>query len=316
LLLLSMLALCGSRSARAAEPAVQNQAIELGRAALDAYARGAWDEAHAAFRAAENLAHSPVFVLYMARCSRNSGRLLEARELLRKVAAEQLPADAPAPWLQAVVTAHSELGSLQQLIPSVVVRTVHGPPETRGAIDGRPAIFSEQEREFELDPGQHALVAGTLRRTVQLVEGRRRVPLILDLAAPAPHGPPGPASPATAVNPAAVFGRQDVLASEPDRGMPAPRVLGFALLGAGTAALVAGIATGLIAKQKTDEVKAQCRPRCPREVAAEAELASDWAGVATVSFIVAGTGLASGGALLLLVPSEDHGTRLAIAGRF
>ena len=307
--------LCGSRSARASEPGAENQAIELGRTALDAYARGAWADAYVAFRAAESLAHSPVFVLYMARCSRNSGRLLEARELLRKVAAEQLPVDAPAPWLQAAITAHSELGSLQQLIPSVIVRTVHGPPRTRGAIDGRPAIFSEQEREFELDPGQHELAAGALRRTVQLVEGRRRVPLILDFAVPAPDAVP-PATLQAAVKPAGAFERQGPLVAEPDRGMPVPRVLGFTLLGAGTAALVAGIATALVAKQKTDEVKAQCRPRCPREVAAEAELASDWAGVATVSFIVAGTGLASGSALLLLVPSEDRGTRLAIAGRF
>ena len=58
-----MLVLGGSRSARAAEPGADNQAIELGRTALDAYARGAWGEAYAAFRAAEALAHSPVFVL-------------------------------------------------------------------------------------------------------------------------------------------------------------------------------------------------------------------------------------------------------------
>jgi hypothetical protein len=245
-LLLLTLLLCGIRSARA-EPGAETQAIELGRAALDAYARGAWAEAHAAFQAAEGLAHSPVFVLYMARCSRNSGRLLEARELLRKVAAERLPADAPGPWLQATVTAHSELGSLQQLIPSVVVRTVHGPPLTSGTIDGRPAIFSEQEREFELDPGQHALAAGALSRTLQLVEGRRRVPLILDFAVPVPDAVP-PGSMQAAVQPAATFERRGAPFAEPDRGTPAPRVLGFALLGAGTAALAAGIATGLIAK--------------------------------------------------------------------
>jgi hypothetical protein len=97
---------------------------------------------------------------------------------------------------------------------------------------------------------------------------------------------------------------------------PLARVLGFGALGVGAAALVTGIVTGLVAKNKTDELKRECRPRCPRELADDVENASDWAGIATVSFVAAGTGLATGTLLLVLVPAPTGAARITVGARF
>src|SRR5262249_55086162 len=70
-----------SPSPARAEETNAASALRAGRTGLDLYEAGKWASAFDVFVAAERMAHSPVFLLYQARCRRNTGNLLEARAL-------------------------------------------------------------------------------------------------------------------------------------------------------------------------------------------------------------------------------------------
>ncbi|MFO0586136.1 MAG: hypothetical protein U0441_01290 [Polyangiaceae bacterium] len=94
------------------------RAIALGHDALALYDKGSWAEARAKFEDADKLMHSPVFVLYAARCARNTGDLATAKALYERVAAEKPGAGAPLPWSNAVTSAKEELATLQLRLPT------------------------------------------------------------------------------------------------------------------------------------------------------------------------------------------------------
>lgn len=97
------------------------RALALGREAMALYDRGQWEEAQGKFEEAERLAHSPVFVLYLARCARNAGDLAAAKSAYERLLKESLPAGAPSPWISAIESAKVELPELDERLqePSV-----------------------------------------------------------------------------------------------------------------------------------------------------------------------------------------------------
>jgi len=98
-----------------AQTAAENdRALALGHEGLDLYNKGNWAEARVKFAEADRLAHSPVFVLYLARSARNAGDLVTARVAYDRLAAEVVPAGAPAPWTSAVESGKQELIELQK----------------------------------------------------------------------------------------------------------------------------------------------------------------------------------------------------------
>lgn len=100
-----------------AQPASDGRsALTLGHEAIGLYNKGSWAEARAKFEEAERLTHSPVFVLYLARCARNAGDLAAAREAYRQLVKEVVPKDAPAPWAAAVESGKQELPELERRI--------------------------------------------------------------------------------------------------------------------------------------------------------------------------------------------------------
>lgn len=84
-----------------------------GHLGLAAYAEGRWQEALRHFTEAERWMHSPVFVLYMARCQQELGAVELARELYRKAAEEPLSDDAPDVWRDAQASAQAALEALE-----------------------------------------------------------------------------------------------------------------------------------------------------------------------------------------------------------
>jgi hypothetical protein len=66
------------------------RALKLAYEADDLYARGQWAGAYDRFAEADGLAHSPVFVLYMARCRKNAARLIEAEAIFTRLSRETL----------------------------------------------------------------------------------------------------------------------------------------------------------------------------------------------------------------------------------
>lgn len=93
------------------------QARELGRAGLSAYGQANFEAALGHFRAAEALAHSPVFQLYAARSLLRLGKVDEARMELERIVATTPSEGAPSAWLRARGEAETELAALAQTTP-------------------------------------------------------------------------------------------------------------------------------------------------------------------------------------------------------
>lgn len=104
-----------------------SRAVALGREGIQLYEAGRWAEAEAKLTEAEAVLHSPVFLLYIARCRRNAGRLLDARDAYRRSVAEQLAPTAPPAWRQALVDARAELSVLEEEIARDRAKATDGP---------------------------------------------------------------------------------------------------------------------------------------------------------------------------------------------
>src|SRR4051794_34506341 len=87
--------LVAAAPAAAQAPDAQAAARARGEEGLKLFQADKWDEAFAAFAAADGLFHAPTLVVFMAGCRRNQGRLIEAKALYEKVVAEPLPRDPP-----------------------------------------------------------------------------------------------------------------------------------------------------------------------------------------------------------------------------
>lgn len=251
-------------------------AIDAGREAAALYHERRYADAYERFALADRLTHSPVFVLFMARCARNLGRLLEARTLFRRAAEEPLPDGATEPMRAAQTQARVELADVERRTPVLTVSV--DPPTARVTIDDRPV----SPGKLELDPGSHRVVATfrngrSLERSVQLVEGGAEQTLFLS---------PPPA--------------------ESDRSgrKQGPLWPGVVTLGTGVALVAVGAVFGATALMKTNDLRSTCAggTRCQPEQQPEADSAQSAANVSTVTFIVGGVLSALGVGLLIVRP--------------
>jgi hypothetical protein len=281
--------------ARAQAGSDPQAAIAEGEEGMRLFSLGRWNEAYARFEAADRLAHSPVFVLFMARCRRNAGKLLEAQALFGRVAAERVAPGAPEPMRRAPREARAERDELAHRIPSIViVVTGAGSDSASVRLDGSPLAPGAIRRAIPLDPGVHrveARAAGSAAavRSVELREGDAPARVVLELGA----------------------GREQPQPSaEPDsRGSALP---GAIVLGAGIAGLGLGAVTGGIAASKTSALKERCvGVHCPPEDADEADRARTFATVSSVSFAIGGVLVAGG--VVLLITRPGGSTQAAVA---
>lgn len=287
----------GAGSARAQSSASQ-AALADGRDALTLYDAGQHQEALETFEKAERQYHTPVFLLYIARCHRGLGHLRVARDTFDRVMGEDLGDEAPKPWIRAQADAKAEREAVSALIPELIV-TVAG--ATEGAtltVDGKAAALGES---LELDPGPHTLQATagerSVEQTVELAAGTEQNVVLHLAAAPAPTPPKTEPAPAT---PIALPPR-----TEPDEGVPGLALAGYVLSGLGVVGVAAGIITGVMALDANDSAGAGCDPLCPIENAEDADRALTLAHTSTGSFVVGGTALALGVLFILLSPAKN-----------
>ncbi len=286
--------------------------MQLGRSAIARYDKGQWQRAYDDFAQANAVFPSPVFVVYMARCKRELGDLLTARKLFRSVSQRLLPEGAPAPWRKAKEDASNELERL--MIPTL---TVIAARDVRVRVNG-----SEQPIGVatEHNPGEvrvEALRADevVISRVVTLT-----APMTIELEDPtATAGPPAIPGPATAGPPAIAGAPQHPPADSPEA--LGPVWPGAACLTLGVAGLVSGIATGVVATSKADEVKARCLGNdCLLSDEALKDDAVALAHVSTVSFVVGAAASAVGVTLLITRPGgievAASPTGVRLVGRF
>jgi tetratricopeptide (TPR) repeat protein len=269
------------------------RAIAAGDEAMKHYDAGRFSEAAEGFAEADRLYHSPVFVLYQARCKRELGKLLAARALYARLQSEKLPPDAPEPWHRAVAEAGAEKRALA--IPTLtLVVTGEGTVE----LDGEAVAASQLGTPIEIDPGQHEIRArGTdgksVVETAAVAAGEARE-LRLDLSVvvapgvvppePAPHSPS--AAPRT-------------------EGSLLPAAL---LFGVGGVGLAAGAVTGALALSRADDVQTGCEgSRCYPEAEPLYDEAIALAHASTISLAIGGAATVAGIVLVVVRPggSDD-----------
>jgi hypothetical protein len=295
-------------SRAAAEPATSNStvAIERGNEGVTLYEASRWQEALASFTEAEQLYHSPVFVLYIARTLRNAGRLREARETYRRLVNETLTPSAPAPWKQAQTDARSELSALEATIPTVVFTLSGGSPAARLSVDNHPVPAGAP---IELDPGSYHVVA---------TDGARHVTIAFSVATAAQGQPVNIVFP-DAASPVPLRGVEHE--ANETRGLFVP---GLVVAGLGGATLIAGGVTGVLALSKKPDARrslpASCIDgRCPRaqqQAVEEATAPGRRLAIATDVLLISGAVIAlTGAGLLLLVPGEPAKVSASVSPR-
>lgn len=250
---------------------------------LKLFGAGRWSEAYDWFREADVLYHAPTLVLYMARCQRQSGKLIEARALYEQLLAEPMPADARAAFVEAHDNAKVEVEKLRSLVPTVQFAVADAPRNAvRLTLDGAPLATDKKE----LNPGPHTLeVFGGKNehatRTFTVVEGPNP-PINIALHAPPPIAPLPPAI------------------TPEKRGSYAPAAVALTV---GAVGLVIGAATGAVTLSKASAVKSQCKGHvCPASAQAEANASNTLGNVSTAAFVVGGVAAATGVVLLVIRP--------------
>jgi hypothetical protein len=278
-------ALLATPRAAHAEMTENTRAVGVGREAAALYEQGRYAEAYERFALADRMAHSVVFALYMARCERNLGKLLAARELFERTRSEEPPGWATPPMLEAKREAARELEALARRIPSIAV-DVGGPRAgLRVTVDGNQV---EPGAAVPVDPGEHTVEArgasgATSSRRERLEEGSglTRIALVL---APAPPSPAGGARP------------------RPGSVVPGIVVLGFGAAGVAVGAITAVMAAGKAAAIKSHCVESGGALHClPTDAQANSTVETLGA-AATIGFVGGGVALAGGGVLLWLRP--------------
>lgn len=260
-------------SSSASEP---DSALVWGHRGLREFGRGEYRGALASFERAEELQHSPVFLLYMARAHQKLGNLVEAKSLYRRVIDDPEAEQGPPAWQQAVRDARSELNGLEptttpeeaehRLSPSAAPTTAE-PSRSRSRT-------ATESAEKTADP-----VARPAARTIKPVS-------------PASPSPPS-------------------ISSE---GSTPRRPAAYAALGVGGLGLVLATVTGAMAVSRANEVKSRCVGTvCRPEDEPLVYEANRFGNLATVGAVVAITGAATGVTLLLWPKGETHRARASSA---
>ena len=290
--------------ALAAEEAPNNErALRLGHAGLAAFESQDYETALENFELAERSAHSPVFVLYMAKAQLELGELLGARKLLRRVAKEELDEHAPAAWRRAQLQAAEGLEEIAVQIPSLLLSFRGGTPPFSVSVAKEQHVFDRGPALLELNPGSYECVVRdargrTLKRELRIATAERKARVEFEFVEQRPLAKRPPPPPV-----------------EPDNRVA------LASLGVGLVAASVGVLAGTVATLKYQKLKENCVNNvCPKSEAENAARARQWANVSSVGLGVGLVGV--GGGLLLWESAPTDSERIArgpfvtFSGRF
>jgi hypothetical protein len=256
-------------------------------------------------RAAHALGNTPVTGIELARTYVLVGRLVEAREVCLRVGRTPVAPDETEKSADARAEAAHLAAELEPRIATLVVRIagLEAGESARVAIDGRQLPDAAIDQPQRIDPGKHEIAARVgegassreQRATTELSEGESKevslaMPPAVVAASPPPRAPP--ATPATAP------------AAPSEQRWPPLATTGFIVAAAGG---VVGLVTGAIALDQKNALDTVCKAmkECGPQKGGWSALdsAHSWATASTVSFSVAGAGLA---VAIVAVLARDH----------
>ena len=297
-------ALALARPAAAEEPQAPGEppsdSLTLGEEGLHRFQGAHWKEAYELFRKANEAAHAPTLLLYMAHCQARLGDLGSARRLYRAVTREHLAEGAPLQFKTAQRVAAQELRAIEPRIAPLKLEiggATEGP--ARVLVDG-VEVPSAQIEDLALDPGDHVVEASmpggaSLRRTVTAVAGHPLgITLVFDVA-PAAHPPP--IAPVAPVAPPA----PEVPAVPEHQGSRLLIGAGIAF-GTGGVSLAAGLITGVISLDTAAGVRSRCLPsgHCLISDQVNAASAGQLADASTGTIVVGAVAVAAGVVLAVM----------------
>jgi serine/threonine-protein kinase len=283
------------------------------REARELHRQGKLKEALERALEAFRIASTPVTALEAGELLVESGRLVEARDVVRSVAAFPVSPRESDKGRESRQQAATLGASLDARIPKVAI--AGRPPGVDVAFDGKPLAATDPTAWLGVDPGAHSVVVRVGDRTcttitMTLAEAEARTIDLRDVAStcrvePAAPVPGASALPSPPANPVSPPDRAEPAVSPP-AAPPARhestgsswRWAGVAVAGAGVVAIGAGGLVALSAKNKYDSVASQCPARgCSTSAFDVRESARSQADAATVA-MVAGAAAVAGGALL------------------
>ncbi len=256
------------------------------------------------FSRAHGLVNVPTIALRQAECLEKLGRIVEASEKYMTVSRLKLGPGAPDPFKRAVATALERVDGLRQRLASLEL-TIQG-EDVEGAkvlVDGREIPSALVGASFPVDPGD---------RVIEVVKGSRRVSETISIKEKESKTltltlPPGEDEPEPPVQPPTQPPTQPPPAgptAEPTTSSQA--TWGWISLGVGTAGLIAGGATGLIAKGKQGSLDDNCVDKqCPPAQQSDVDSYNQMRMMSTIGFGVGIVGVGAGLTLLLTAPDPE-----------
>ena len=269
------------------------------------------------------VAATPVTALEAGQLLVESGRLVEARDVVRSVALMPVSPRESDKGRDARQLAAALASQLDMRIPKIAVAA--RPTGVTLSLDGKPLAPTDPTAWLGVDPGSHSIVVRVDDRpcttiNLTLSEGEERTLELHDAASACRPEPPAVEPPRPPVTP-------DVHAQPPPPSPPPPvlspatsaapgtgRWIGLVVAGAGAVAVAVGGGIALHAKSDYDAVAGECPPRgCNQDGFDARTSARNLAGVATGVMLIGGVAVAGGAALWLLAPPSN---RAAGAGAF
>ena len=256
------------------------------------------------FSRAHGLVNAPTIAVRQAECLEKLGRIVEASEKYMTVSRLRLGPGAPDAFKRAVATALERVDGLRERLASLEL-TIQG-EEVKGAkvlVDGREIPPALVGASFPVDPGD---------RVIEVVKGSRRVSETISIKEKETKTltltlPPGEDEPEPPVQPPTQPPTQPPPAgptAEPTTSSQA--TWGWISLGVGTAGLIAGGATGLIAKGKQGSLDDTCvDKKCPPAQQSDVDSYNQMRMISTIGFGVGIVGVGAGLTLLLTAPDPE-----------
>ena len=299
------------------EPPGRTQARSLGERGIAAYQLGQYPSAVDKLEQAYALFKVPVLGLWLGRSLARVDRLVEASKIYAEVVrldpsmgeSEGAGKIQREVQVKAQTDAATELESLSPRVPSITMKlTGAKPSEVEVTLDGKSTELEQLNVAIPVDPGSHEIVANwgasTQSRELQLAEGQHKevvlrfsvrhaalVPAASVVAAPTPHTAvpiPPPQADAGA-----------------DGNMGNRELARWISLGVGSAGVLAGGISGLVAFNRWKSIEDDCpNNQCGAEQANDIDFVNQWRMVSMVSLAVGTVGLGVGGGLWLTEPQS------------
>lgn len=164
----------------AADDDAKKKARELANSGFEQFEAGEFDKAIALFKQADATFHAPTILLLLARAHEKKEDFVSARAVYRKIADEQLAADAPKEFVEAQKTAKDAADSLDGKIAFVKIVLKGATKQTvQISIDGVEVPGARLSEAIPANPGTRKIAATiggddggrTVFQTVTLKEG-------------------------------------------------------------------------------------------------------------------------------------------------